>query len=279
MKILVVLLVIANAVFFLWEYKIGGLSRKTEKAIVPLENDLEQILLVSELKHDPSRSAAQGEAMAAKLLADDLLLGRKTGVFMPVLANEEKPQERAAVAQNQQPDVNTEVPKLNVVQAEVNDAKDKGGYCYEAGPFNHPQDAQHWISSLGGDQKLLKLLAREQQVVSHYVVYYPAPPTLKEAQANVQMLKKHGIKDLFIRRNKEDLGEISLGVFSREERALIFKNQFLAKGLNVKVKSQYKPRQQQFALITSAGKLTEHDNQPSSPIQLVIKELSAADCE
>lgn len=282
MKILVALLVIANVIFFMWEYKNGGLFRMTEKAAVQPANDQEKIMLTSELKNDSSRLAPQTETMAAKLLADDsLLLGRKTSVFIPVLPKEEAPQEHTTT-QNQPSGLmhDEAASKNDAVQAAPNDSKDKAGYCYEVGPFNHQQDYQRWISSLNGNPKSLKLVSKEQQVVSHYIVYYPAPPTLKEAEANVQMLKKHGIKDLFIRRNKEDLGEISLGVFSREERAIILKNQFLAKGINAKVKSQYKTKPQQFALINSADKLTEQwENLQIIQPRLTVKELSAADCE
>jgi hypothetical protein len=65
------------------------------------------------------------------------------------------------------------------------------------------------------------------------------------------MLKNHGVNDLWLLRTGEEKGQISLGVFNKEKRALIMKSQMLAKGLNAEVKARYKIKPQKYALIKS----------------------------
>ncbi len=122
--------------------------------------------------------------------------------------------------------------------------------CYEAGPFAKTADARQWMSELAEAETTVKLISKDGQIANKYQVYYPAGQNLKASETNLKMLKERGINDFFIQRT-EDQGEISLGVFSKEERALIFKKELLAKGIEAKIKTLYKTKAQQYALIES----------------------------
>ena len=106
------------------------------------------------------------------------------------------------------------------------------------------------------------------------MVYYPAAETEAESKANIKMLKDHGIKDLWLLTG-EDKGKISLGLFIKEDSALIMKNELIAKGINAEVKAKYKTKSQKYALIKGNDKLMEHlDDLKKSYPELAIKPMT-----
>jgi hypothetical protein len=139
--------------------------------------------------------------------------------------------------------------------------------CYEVGPFTKKSDAQQWVKQLTDSTATIKLVNKNEQIANKYMVYYPAAKTLENSEANLQILKERGVNDLFIQRTAKDKGDISLGVFSKEERALILKNQMLEKGIEVKIKPLYTTKAKQYALVKSKGAL------PKNTPQLTVKEL------
>jgi hypothetical protein len=120
-------------------------------------------------------------------------------------------------------------------------------HCYEAGPFTHQAEYQHWLSAMTSVYAV-NPASKDERAVSRYIVSSPAN-TPKETDATVQLLKKHGISDFFMRRTEAGDKEISLGIFSSEERAAIMQQQMLTKGINVKIKAEYKIKPQKYLLI------------------------------
>lgn len=226
MKHLFFLVVLANAVLFMWEYKSGALAPATATA-PNATPDLEPILLVSEMPPPPAPTAPP-----------------ETG------------------------------PPEPVTQAETNGTTKKAKRCYEAGPFTDTVDAKQWISQFAEAETTVKLISKDGQTPNKYMVYYPADQGLAKAEANLQMLKERGINDLFIQQTEKDKGNISLGVFSKEERALMLKKQLLIKGIETKIKTLYKTKTQQYALIESDAKtIGQLETLQKTTPQVTIKEL------
>lgn len=120
-------------------------------------------------------------------------------------------------------------------------------HCYEAGPFTHQAEYQHWLSAITSVYTV-NPVSKDERAISRYIVSSPAN-TPKETDATVQLLKKHGISDFFMRRTEAGDKELSLGVFSSEERATIMQQQMLAKGINAKTKAEYKIKPQKYLWI------------------------------
>jgi hypothetical protein len=229
MKILFFLVAIANVAFFMWEYKTGAFVPVTEISGQNADSDQEQILLVSELKNIPPVIKPEP----------------------PLAANDEavnpasEPESMPALPEGIEKPV---IEKPDAANSNVSNADKNAEVCYEVGPFANRQAYQALVSRLKDIKSEIKLINRNDQVASNYMVYYPAPETAIDSEANINMLKAHGIKDLWILTG-EDKGKISLGLFSREESALTMKNELLAKGINAEVKAKYKTKSQKYALI------------------------------
>jgi hypothetical protein len=127
--------------------------------------------------------------------------------------------------------------------------------CYEVGPFANQQAYTTWANGLKDITNEIKPINRDDQIPGNYMVYYPAAETALESEANIKMLKDHGIKDIWLLTG-EDKGKISLGLFIKEESALVMKNELLAKGINAEVKTKYKTKSHKYALIKGDDQLS-----------------------
>ena len=242
MKILFFLVVIANVALFMWEYKTGAFVSITETSEQNAGSGQEQILLVSELKNIPQTVipvAVSEQTVAANVSTDE--------AGKPVLVPEALPAE------------SIDKPALEESTAgdlSISNAEKIAVHCYEVGPFANKKVYQTFMNQIKNIESEIKPINRDEQIASNYMVYYPAAETGLESENNIRMLKNHGIKDLWLLTG-EDKGKISLGLFIKEENALIMKNELLAKGINAEVKSRYKTKSQKYALIKSDDKLME----------------------
>jgi hypothetical protein len=246
-KILFFLVALANVALLMWEYNTGAFEKAIDNSGQKALQNQEGILLVSELKSDLSHVLQAGKPESD---SDEHLLFPESaglGIDKTVL---EKP-----------------MPGLKLIDSAITATEkpwesDKNTgenpvICYEAGPFVSDKVYQAWMKQLTAAKDSIKPIIKDAQVLSDYQVYYPAAETLIESEANVQMLKNQGINDIWLLRTGEEQGQISLGVFNREERALIMKSQLLAKGINAEVKARYKIKPQKYALIKSDSKIME----------------------
>jgi hypothetical protein len=140
-------------------------------------------------------------------------------------------------------------------KAQAGDAANEPVSCYEAGPFVNGNAYQLWKRELNAPKGAIKSLSRDGEVISDYLVYYPAAETRQQAEANLKMIKDKGINDLWLLTKGKDNGLISLGVFKNESRALAMKSQLLAKGIQAEVKPRYIPKPQKYAQIKAGGKV------------------------
>ncbi|MBF6648251.1 hypothetical protein [Methylobacter sp. BlB1] len=145
-------------------------------------------------------------------------------------------------------------------KAQDSDAASEPASCYEAGPFANGNAYQLWKRELNAPKAAIKSLSRDGEVISDYLVYYPAAETRQQAEANLKMIKDKGINDLWLLTKGKDNGLISLGVFKNESRALAMKSQLLAMGIQAEVKPRYTPKPQKYAQIKAGGKVQERLN-------------------
>jgi hypothetical protein len=261
MKTLFFLVVIANVALFMWEYKTGAFVPVSETSEQNAGSDQEQILLVSELKNIPQVliPAPVSEQSVAETAVTDT-------ADNPILPAEPFP----AISESMEKPV---LEKTVTTDSNLSNAGKMVTHCYEAGPFASQKAYQAWVSRLKESKSEIKPINRDEQIPGKYIVYYPAAETESESDANIKMLKEHGIKDLWLLTG-DDKGKISLGLFNKEESALVMKNELLAKGINAEVKLNYKIKSQQYALIKSDDKLMERlDDFKKTYPELAVKQI------
>jgi len=237
MKILFFLVIIINITLFMWEYKTGAFAQ----AIVTTAQqaaDQEPIVLLSELKPALPDSADTNNQAPASIKTD------------------------------------SEQPAPEKIEAKIEaNIEEVPMRCYEAGPFTHQTDYQYWISAMA-DKYTVEPLSKDEQTAGRYIVLLPAS-TPREMESSLQLLKKHGISDFFMRRTEDGNKELSLGVFSSEGRAAIMQQQMLAKGVNAQIKPEYKTKPQKYLFIKT-------DNNPLellTNLQKSYPQLSVRDSE
>jgi len=253
MKTLFFLMVIANVALFMWEYKTGAFAPVIETTSQNTDLDQEQILLVSELKNIPQPIIP---APVSEPPVAETALIEETGTTSEVLPSASESIDESVLKDSA--------------------AKETVMRCYEVGPFVNNKIYQAWMNRLKDIESDIKLVSRDEPIASSYIVYYPVAETVAQSEVDIQMLKNHGIKDLWLLTG-EDNNKISLGVFSTEASALTMKNELLAKGINAEVKARYKIKAQKYALIKGDGKVTERlDALKKTYPQLAVKQIPDA---
>ncbi|MFZ2169544.1 MAG: hypothetical protein WAW61_07900, partial [Methylococcaceae bacterium] len=258
---------LANVSLFMWEYNKGAFVPVIEASQQNAHIDQEPILLVSELKKD---SPEPGTAIFPSVL-DSLDNKRRPlqNVITEIITSPEAMlnpvEQKQKVVENkllplEQHGLNTAILEktASIVQVEKVEENSKISektptVCYEAGPFTDDGYAA-WRNQLSVAEGAIQSFSRDEQTISSYLVYYPAAKTLMESEANVQMLKDNGINDLWLFRTGGDKGQISIGVFKNENRALMQQSRMLARGIKVEVKARYKTKTQRYAQVKSNGK-------------------------
>jgi len=236
MKALFFLIITANVGLFMWEYHQGAFEPVIEAALV----NKESMLLLSEVE----KNLPLSEDLAKKEL-----LGDANGIVL----DQDIPLEQAKL-----PEPNTEQQVvLEQEKQNPNEIKSSAEVaCYEAGPLD-AKTYKTWRNLLNDTTANIKIFDRDVPVISSYMVYYPAEKSLEQAEAVLKMLKDHGIKDLLLQRGGEDQGEISLGVFSSRERALVLKDQLQIKGIFVEIKPRYKPAARKYVNVIGHATMLE----------------------
>ncbi|MCD2451408.1 hypothetical protein GO003_013510 [Methylicorpusculum oleiharenae] len=130
--------------------------------------------------------------------------------------------------------------------------------CYEAGPFSNQGSFQTWRKLTGIDAKQIKQVTRNVDEADGYLVYFPAAETYDQSLMNFDELKLKGVSDLLIHRSGANRGEISLGFFSSENRALSHQQTLKTKEIEALIKPRYKPKKRIFAQINIAPELEEN---------------------
>lgn len=236
MKALFFLIITANVGLFMWEYHQGAFEPVIEAALV----NKEPILLLTEVEKNLP-------------LSDDLTKKESLDSANSVTLDQDIP-----LNQLKLPEPNTE-QQVVLIQEKQNPKEIKSSAevtCYEAGPFD-AKTYKTWRNLLNETTENIKIFDREVPVINSYMVYYPAEKSLEQAEAVLKMLKDRGIKDLLLQRGGQDQGEISLGVFSSRERALVLKDQLQIKGIFVEIKPRYKSAARKYVSVIGHATMLE----------------------
>ena len=257
MKIFFFLLTLVNVALFMWEYHQGAFSIATETFVDNAVDYQEPILLVSELT-DNTSIARQTDKVPA--LADNHPVD--TSVKNEI---DERP-EKTEFITDALNGIKTSVPETLTLEASpatlekmaTGPVEKQPINCFEVGPFTNEQIYQDWAQRLNG---FIREFNRDEPEIKDYLVYYPASETMILSQANLKMLKDKGVSDLWIFTQGTEQGQISLGVFTREEKALIMKKELLAKGINAEIKARYKTNVQKFGVIRAESNVVSDNLQ------------------
>jgi hypothetical protein len=223
MKTVFFLVALANIALFMWEYNKGSFEAGIASSETAAYPGQEKIALVGEQDNDrPRERVVAGDSVAAV-----------------------EPQADSGLPLNPEPDNKNEVAQLAKKKDRVS--------CYEAGPFDVDRSFEIWYRQLASSGTEIKAISREDKAVDDYLVFYPAAETMEQSEADLQMLKDQGLKDFWVVRKGAEKGQILLGIFSREERAIKMKSQLQAKGINADIRARYKNKTQKYALIKGGG--------------------------
>lgn len=211
---------LANVVYFLWQYQQGALEPQAPSAV---EADGEkQILLLAE--------AEQGRAQDT------------TGLEVGEMLEKDAVSPSAESLKELEMSLNIDVAKNEkekTVLLATLDEKDRG-QCYQVGVFSNQAAIDQWADRLGIDSALLQVQQRNKSVITGYLVYYPAETSFKESEKNLKMLRSLGIKEAWLFRKGELKGDISLGMFKTRAKAVELQKEFFSKSIYAAVKPRYK---------------------------------------
>lgn len=280
MRILVLLLIVANIALFMWEYKSGAVDMLATNTEQDTQSNQEAILLVSELKTEQASLAVASN----EVLANTQTL--KTPPVAPianpikektnpvVIPAENKP---TIIADTHKAEVLVDNKALKTPIIAPPEIKEKAinnktkiaalktpvietTHCYEVGPFNNDSDYKQWLKQVGDFKKSLRVVSNNKQTPSSYLVYYPVNEGIKLALAT-QFLRSHGINDFYQLRDGDYKGNLSLGLFKSEANATNLQQQLLAKGIHAQLNPFYKNQAQRYVFIKGSVDIFEKTQQ------------------
>ncbi|MCK5190244.1 MAG: hypothetical protein KAR12_09345 [Methylococcales bacterium] len=148
---------------------------------------------------------------------------------------------------------------LNNDESNEEQAEPVINYCYHVGPFANNAVLNTWRKSNKIDAGFVSRFTKENNVVSSYLVYFPAAETYAQSTKNVQRLKQKGITDYWLFRRGELKGAISLGLFVKKSSALSLQEKLVKAGFTIEIKERYKKEQSLFAEILTKDKALKDD--------------------
>lgn len=243
MKALFFLILLANVAVLMWEYKTGALVSRENQ--VEISSNLETIRLTNESLPVVSGQIQPEQTITADAPGQDAQQASSETTGQRPNAPAPQALVETEIAGNlQAPSQHPENPV-----AAANDAPSQD-LCFEAGPFAAEADYQTWLKQLPVASPNLKPVYKEGRVISSYLVYFPGGDTDEQAKDNIKMLKDKGISDLWLIRNGEDKGLISLALFKGEARAQVMKDELKQqKGIDALVKPKSVPGKVKYAQI------------------------------
>lgn len=267
MKTLFFLVMIANVTLFMWEYKQGAIASKTETSSQSTNNFHENIVLLSELPPalQQNQALAVKESAAHVIKVPDskiIFFPKNTEISEPkkVIANiaTQTPGKEAANIQNATTEQLKVVPEPTANPALAaslpasSPASENHVSCYKLGPIINHKNYQALINQLKGTDSSIKLINLNEQKADGYIVYLPTAKKPKNPDAYLLMLKQFGLKDFYMVKTGEYKGQITLGTFTTEARALVLQKNLAAKGINASIKTQNKNKNVQYAMLRTS---------------------------
>ena len=241
MKQLFFLILLVNFVFFLWQLRFGEQQNSLVRQSTKLSG--KQIVLVAE-----TASQKQLKAVTKDTQADIKAIQNRKGRAKPTAAD------------------NLAKPKNS----------ESSYSCFRVGPFTNQGLAQEWTDSMTVNSAVkAEIIDRNIQQNIRYLVYYPAADSFETSLKNLTMLRKHGIKELWLFRNGELRGNISLGIFNQEDRAELVRDKHKKQNLDLRVKQLVKQKIN-FVIKTASTDIALTDMKKlASDLNLVDRQIKA----
>lgn len=293
MRYLFFLVLLANVLLLLWQFQQGKLMPQAYENNGRVTTQLQQdILLVNEWQAANQENTTAVTSTSANSSAQKIQnLSKETSLQQQfrdeIIAT--IPSSLSSTAAVNQPDFTSEqivlaekpegsepkgreVDQLNAIEMEIVDESATviqeqsvaesaehitKSYCVQFGPLSDMQGFIKWLNSLSFKATHFKQFNQEEQVISSYLVYYPAAETYAASKANLKLLQEQGQTDLWLFRKGDMRGAISLGLFSQQSRALRIKEKLIKQGIAVEMRPRYKTVKQDFAKLK--WRITEQD--------------------
>ncbi|MDX1455478.1 MAG: SPOR domain-containing protein [Gammaproteobacteria bacterium] len=199
MRLLLLLLLLANAVVFAW----FGLLNSTEEQLpgnrLPVDPGQPLVLL---------GEAATADDLAAPMEDDGAILAEAAG-------SDDQP----AASDNTSGDTDSAATALEPAVAAAGDSEPVELNCALLGPLNEESSAELLVKRLLELGYVPELRSEGGQIKTGYWVHLPPFEDRDAAKDTEEQLRNRGVKDLFIVTGEENLNAISLGLFSSVERA------------------------------------------------------------
>ena len=271
-RYIVFTLILANLVFFLWNYSQPMVVSERKPAEIPA--DVQPLTLLHEkaLK-GKQRSAADAQTAPQPDGAERLETGVKSTdverlasgfgsseieATEPQSGSEDRtvatnarmkptPGEarRAAEEGDRIEQEDRYVAALDEKVAEDSEEKAKRPdevHCYTLGPFMDRQVAETSAAEIKAIGFPVAQRAIEEREVKHYWIYLPPFKSDQEAQKASRKLAKNGIKDYFIVTTDENRNAISLGLFKKQTGAKRRSRRIRELGFKPKIEVRYRNR-------------------------------------
>ncbi|MGZ8199340.1 MAG: hypothetical protein ACXWUC_00985 [Methylosarcina sp.] len=279
MKLVFFLVALANVALFMWEYNKSAVEQATENAETVDYPVQESIVLAGELNTEPT---TRDQTVRIAEIAND----QNSDADLRQIRSEKEKIADLANESRQPPLFSKDGPKMSLAGGALEKAKkslaashieessEGPQSCFEAGPFPDKKLLDIWNKQLLAVKAKVQFQTRMGQSVSDYLVYQPSAETPEQSNANLQKLKSQGFTDAWTLKQSDVKGGIVLGVFKKEERALVMKEQLQTRGIYVEVMPRYKKQSQKYVLI-KGGRQVQGDliilekNYPSISVKSV----------
>lgn len=176
MRILVLLLLLANAGFFAWQIRLPVSESSATVKRPPLPDFVNRMLLLSEVDAAELRPRTTTRVALAGGLARE-----------------------------------TTADSIGTA-ADVSEGK----VCFSIGPLSDeddPEPLRAWLQQHGG---IANLRVGERREVALYWVYFPPFPNLPAAKQRIRQMHSDGLEDIFLIPRGDKANAISLGVYSHK---------------------------------------------------------------
>ncbi len=250
-RYLIFILVLANLVFFLWNYSQPRAVPETEPAEIPA--DVQSLTLLHEKNFNGKKTSAVDTQAALQpdaasrsgpvaTRADDRQTARSQAASTGLKPTpEEVSMASDGVDETEQEDEHRAA--LDEGTAGVSAEKANRGdqiRCYTLGPFLDTQIVETIAAEIKAIGFPVTQRSLEEREIKHYWIYLPPFKSDALAQAASRKLAKNGIKDYFIVTTDENRNAISLGLFKRQTGAKRRARHIRELGFKPKIEVRYR---------------------------------------
>ena len=122
--------------------------------------------------------------------------------------------------------------------------------CFETGPFDDKELILAWDAQNPVQAENVSFNIKDIEIVSGYMVYYPAAKTILQAEENIANLEAKGLGNLWLFKFGDMKSAISIGFYDEQAEAQKILKNLEKLGVDAKIKAHSKVKNHTFAQIT-----------------------------